>query len=249
MYSALIVEDELLVCRGLCLLVDWGALGFSVDGFCGDADTAQRELATGAYDLLLCDIHIPGMSGLDLIHWMRAKGIRTEVIVVSAYAQFEYAQRAMRDEALAYLLKPVDEALLEDALKRAKQALDFRAQAGRERAPAEPEKDVVSAVVMEMHNTYGKNATVESLAKRFYISSAHLNRLFRKRFGVSVKEYANQVRMSRAMYLLEHTDLLIYEIAKEVGFRDIDYFTRVFKERTGQTPCDYRKAKRPQLGE
>ena len=63
MYSVLIVEDELNVCRGLSVLVDWEALGFHISGFVGDGLSAQRQLEMEKYDLLLCDIHIPGMNG------------------------------------------------------------------------------------------------------------------------------------------------------------------------------------------
>ena len=63
----------------------------------------------------------------------------------------------------------------------------------------------------------------------------------RKRFDMSVKEYINDARMKRAKFLLEHTDKMIYEIAIAVGFQDIDYFTKVFKQNAGCTPRDWRR--------
>ena len=93
----LIVEDELKVCQGLSVIVDWEALGFRIDGYCRDGLSAQQELMQASYDLVLCDIHIPGMNGLDLIHWMRTSNLTASVIIITAYAEFEYARRAINN--------------------------------------------------------------------------------------------------------------------------------------------------------
>jgi len=237
----LIVEDEMLVCRGLKMLLDWEKLGFSIDGFCSDGLAAQRQLEMAHYDLVLCDIHIPGINGLELIHWMREKRMNTEVIVISAYAEFEYARRVIADDVVDYLLKPIDEALLESALGRVRPKLEQRAARAPHMAAVSRPGDVVASAVVEMHNDCGKNCSLESLAKKLYVSSSQLNSLFRKRFGLSVKEYINQVRMERAEFLLSRSEKMVYQIAQEVGFQDIDYFTRLFKQHSGLTPSAYRR--------
>lgn len=236
MYSVLIVEDELNVCRGLSVLVDWEALGFHIDGFVGDGLSAQRQLEMEKYDLLLCDIHIPGMNGLELIHWLREENLPTEVIIISAYPDFDYARHAISDGVVEYILKPVDEVLLENALRKARARLD-----AAPRAAIRANTDIVGQAVELIHAPGGCNLTAESLAKRLFTSPARLNGMFRKRFSMSVKEYLNDARMKRAKFLLEHTDKMIYEIAIAVGFQDVDYFTRAFKQNTGHTPRDWRK--------
>lgn len=240
MYNVLIVEDELRVCQGLAALVDWEMLGFRVAGFCRDGLSAQRQLQLDQYDLVVCDLHIPGMDGLDLIHWMRTAGMAAKVIIITAYAEFEYAQRAINDGIVAYLLKPVNEALFEDALRRTKEMLDEGTKPQRPAADGH-RRDIVGAAVVEIHNTYGRNLTAEQLARSLYISVSKLNQLFHDKFNMSVKEYINDVRMERARFLLERTDKRIYEIASEVGFQDIDYFSQAFKKKTGCAPSQYRK--------
>ena len=239
MYKVLIVEDELNVCRGLTVLVDWEMLGFTVAGFCRDGLSAQRQLEMEHYDLVLCDIHIPGLNGLELIQWIRSKKMSTEIIVISAYAQFEYAQRAIDNHVVTYLLKPIDESLLENALRRVKNMLDNPREART--ASVSDSMDVVGSAVREIHSSYGKNLTTESLARSLYISSVRLNQLFREKYDMSVKEYINDVRLERAKFLLERTDSKIYEIAGDVGFSDIDYFTTLFKKKNGVTPTVYRR--------
>lgn len=238
MYSVLIVEDELKVCQGLSVIVDWEALGFRIGGYCRDGLSAQQELMQASYDLVLCDIHIPGMNGLDLIHWMRTSNLTASVIIITAYAEFDYARRAINDGVVAYLLKPINEVLLEEALCRVKAMLDENPRT----PPLAASGDVLTQAVMEIHNSYGKNLTADTLAKALYVSASKLNSLFRDKLNMTVKEYINDVRMERARFLLERSDKRIYEIAEEVGFRDIDYFTRIFKKSTGHTPGSYRNA-------
>ena len=246
MYNVLIIEDELKVCQGLTVLVDWEMLGFRIGGFCRDGLSAQRQLQLDHYDLVMCDIHIPGMNGLDLIHWMRTSGLTASVVIITAYAEFEYAQRAINDGIVAYLLKPINEVLLEDALRRVKASLDEATHAMP--GAAASGGDALAAAVLEIHNAYGKSLTAETLAKSLYISAAKLNQLFQDRFHMSVKEYINDVRMERARFLLERSDKRVYEIAAEVGFRDIDYFTRLFKKKTGLAPGLYRRTHRKCAG-
>ena len=100
---------------------------------------------------------------------------------------------------------------------------------------------MIGQAVELIHAPDGCNLTTESLARRLYVSPARLNGMFRKRFDMSVKEYINDARMKRAKFLLERTDKMIYEIAIAVGFQDIDYFTKVFKQNAGCTPRDWRK--------
>ena len=246
MYKVLIVEDEIAVCRGLSVLVDWEAMGFKIEGFCSDGISALHQLEMDDYDLILCDIHIPGIDGLELIHWLRGRNMNAEVIIITAYAEFDYAQRAIADGVVAYLLKPVDEVLLENAIRKAKERLDHFKRFTQLPTGIKGSEDLVGAAVAEIHNNCSTDVNVNALAKKLYISAAQLNNLFRKRFNMSVKEYVNQVRMERAKFLLKRSEKMIYEISLEVGFQDIDYFTGLFKRDTGMTPTAYRKKFRSQ---
>ena len=243
MYKVLIVEDELLMCHGLSVLVDWERLGFSVCGFCQDGLTAQKQLELEKYDLLLCDLHIPGMDGLELIHWIRERDKAMQIIIITAYAEFEYARQAISENVCAYLLKPVDEALLEDSLRQAARALRARDEGrGTQAREAESPEDALGAIVQQIHNGLAGGLTVDRLARDHFMTAAQLNHLFSKRFHISTKEYIRNVQLERAKRLLRQSDRLIYEIAAEVGFQDVDYFTRWFRQNTGISPTDYRRA-------
>lgn len=124
MYSVLVVDDEELITEGMKMLVDWEALGFAVPDTAGDGHTALRMLGRRAYHLLITDIRMPEMGGLELIEALRSTGCRTKCIILSGYGDFQYAQKAIRFGVANYLLKPVEAEELARCLTELRQELD-----------------------------------------------------------------------------------------------------------------------------
>ena len=107
--KTLIVDDEVFVAESLKALLDWTALGFEIVGTCYSAESALAFLELHPVDLLLCDVKMPGMTGLDLISQVRLRWPHIRAIIVSGYSDFAYAQTAIRHGAIAYCLKPFNE--------------------------------------------------------------------------------------------------------------------------------------------
>lgn len=91
---------------------------------------------------------------------------------------------------------------------------------------------------------YREPLDVATLAARFYMSPSYFAHSFKKRTGKGVIEYLNGVRIEYAQELLATEELPVCEVALRVGFHDINYFSRKFKELTGKTPTAYRKSTR-----
>ncbi|MDQ0231179.1 response regulator transcription factor [Metabacillus malikii] len=89
---------------------------------------------------------------------------------------------------------------------------------------------------------YNEELTLKNLANRFFINPAYMGQLFRKTYGVYLKDYLLQVRINEAKKKLRQTDLRIYEIAEDVGFTNSNYFITQFEKITGYTPTQYRKS-------
>ncbi|HTH13880.1 MAG TPA: response regulator, partial [Spirochaetia bacterium] len=124
MYRVLIVDDERLIREGLRGLIDWGALGFEVAGVAADGVEALAFLAETPADLVIADIRMPRMDGLDLLADLRSRGNPARFLVLSGFAEFEYAQRASSQGIDGYLLKPVDESELARHLAEVRRRLD-----------------------------------------------------------------------------------------------------------------------------
>jgi len=104
----MLVDDEPLALEGLRLLIDWQTEGFEICGECASAGEALRKLPQLQPDLIVTDIRMPGMSGLDLLTAAREAGFDGQCIIVSGYGDFNYAQSAMQIGVAGYLLKPVE---------------------------------------------------------------------------------------------------------------------------------------------
>lgn len=86
-----------------------------------------------------------------------------------------------------------------------------------------------------------EDLTLKTIANKFYINSVYLGQLFKKTYGIYLKEYILHVRIKEAKKNLRQTDMRIYQIAESVGFANSDYFVTQFEKITGMTPTQYRK--------
>ena len=111
----------------------------------------------------------------------------------------------------------------------------------KERDRKNQSKQSVMPVKEYLDIHYSEKITLEDLSKEFYISKNYLTRVFKEQFDMSVKEYLQIVRISRAKRLLRTTDKTAEEIGVECGFGTLYYFSRVFKEIEGVSPTIYRE--------
>lgn len=109
MLNALIVDDEVVICEGMKLIIDWEKHGFNVPDTSENAYMALSKLNKKRYDLIVTDIRMPGIDGLELIKELNSNGTEHNVVIMSGYKDFEYALTAIRFGVLRYLLKPINE--------------------------------------------------------------------------------------------------------------------------------------------
>lgn len=105
-------------------------------------------------------------------------------------------------------------------------------------------RGVLAEVEREVSRRYPENLTLKEMSRKFYVNSAYLGQIFKKKHGISFKEYLNNYRVEQAAELLLRTDKKIYEIAEEVGYHDLDYFINRFIAVKGCTPSKFRKKSR-----
>jgi two-component system, response regulator YesN len=118
MHSLVIVDDEKLIREGLVSYIDWGSLGIRVAGVCATAQEALQMVHDAEADMVLTDIRMPGMDGIELLKRLKGINARCEVVFVSAYRNFEYARKALRYGAFDYVMKPIEEAALYETFRR-----------------------------------------------------------------------------------------------------------------------------------
>ena len=119
MLKVLLVDDEPFIIQGLKVLIDWEQEGFMIAGTASNGKEAYDFLQKEEVDLIIADIQMPVMTGLELQETIRKENLSNAYFVIlSGYADFEYARRALQNECTDYILKPVDREMLLKLLNR-----------------------------------------------------------------------------------------------------------------------------------
>lgn len=105
--------------------------------------------------------------------------------------------------------------------------------------------DVYHGICIYIQENFQRDITRESIAERFNISASHLSRLFRQQGHMRLMDYISWVRLERAKFMLNKYRFHLEEIATRCGYHDVNYFCRVFKQKTGLTPSQYRELSQP----
>ncbi|WP_238655457.1 response regulator [Paenibacillus piscarius] len=119
MYKMLIVDDEVHSVEALQQVVDWESLGITEVLTAYNIHKAKALIEQHQIDIVLSDIEMPMGSGIDLLEWLKYNKPEVGVIMLTCYAEFEYAQKAIRAGSLGYLLKPVRVEELTEAVQKA----------------------------------------------------------------------------------------------------------------------------------
>ncbi len=249
-YRVVVCEDEPLLLDRMRRKIDHLDCGFRVTGCAENGREALELLAEAGADLVITDIRMPVMDGIELIRRVREQQPRLECALISGHGDFEYARTALRLGICEYLLKPVSEDELQQALVRIREKLDgWRGELKSELAPAE---EAGADGVIEQLGAYIREHAFEEiqfaeLITRTNYHPNYISRLFGKRFGAPPQRYQILQRMNEAKRLLMLLpDEPVRRIAQRVGYPDQNYFTRVFRQTTGVSPQRFRKEKSPE---
>lgn len=124
MYKVLVADDEPYVIEGLDIMIDWSGNGFEIVDRAYSGTEALERFTESSPDLIVVDINMPGIDGLDLIEKVVKGGYEGEIIILTGYTEVDYARRAMTYGVKYFINKPVDTDEFHDALRAVKKSLD-----------------------------------------------------------------------------------------------------------------------------
>lgn len=244
MYKVIIADDEVWIGFGIKKLIHKSGQPFTVIGEAPNGIRAYEMVKKEQPDLLITDIRMPGLNGLELMRKLRAEENPVGVVFISGYAEFEYAREAISLGAFDYLLKPIKEESLTAILTR------FCEEKEREMPPRTTEPVTLNPevsdprirkIIQEIDRNYTGKLSLGELADSMNLSIGHLSTLIRRETGLSFSEYVTAKRMEDAKKLLCQENLSVEEVAEQVGYHDYFYFTKAFKKYAGVSPSVYRK--------
>lgn len=240
MYRLIIIDDEEKIVEGMGNLFPWENIGFSVEGLFTSAAEALAYLDIHPVDVVLSDIEMPDMSGIELSRKLLERE-EMKVILFSSHRDYDYFRAAIQNRVADFLLKPIDYATLLECLGRIKEELDVRRQKKVELPKGYYEK-IVSSVQDYLMKNY-QDASLEKAAEQVNLSPAYLSKIFREKSGCSFSDTLLRIRMEKACEMLADIQYKSYDIAYYIGYDNPKNFSRAFKNYYGISPMEYRKTK------
>lgn len=237
MYRLLVADDEKKLLSGLCDFYPWKELGFQIVARAENGQKALEYLTRNPVDVVLTDISMPVMSGMELAEILYREYPKIKVVFLSGYAEFRYAQQALKFGVQDYILKPVKTDVLRKTFTELKQKMD------RERRSDEEERgyygNIINAVENYVRSNPGK-ATLDDAALLANLSAGYLSALFKKETGTNFSDYVLKVKMEKAKELLVRPEYKTYEISERLGYENPKNFSRAFKAYWGVSPRNFR---------
>ena len=234
MYKVVVVEDEEIARKGIIFTINWDALNCMIAGEAANGEEGAEVIRRLSPDIIVTDLKMPRMDGVEMIAKLREQGNRAKFIILTAYGDFKYAQSAVKLGVSDYLLKPLKDGDLEQAVTR---IIDQLEEGDRLRQKEEEETPIFRFNA----DRKAKNKYVEQAIKqiREQISEGYLSRVFKKETDYTFTTYLSYYRMKVAMELLKEGNLKVYEVADAAGYSDTAYFSAQFKKIVGIAPSEY----------
>ncbi len=212
---------------------------------------AVEVFEKNACRIAILDIEMPGMNGLDAAAEIRKKDPLCSIVFLTAFDEFNYAKKAIEVRALDYLLKPGADEDLVNVLEQAFSICDRNGDTEvltRQHPIPDNEGDssdtppniFVGKVRDYIEAHYVDDIALSDVAGLFGYSDVYFCKLFKQNFGKNFITFLNEFRMGKAKELLADQRINIKDVSTLAGYRDANYFTRIFKRMVGMTPSEYR---------
>ncbi|MDD3338010.1 MAG: response regulator [Lachnospiraceae bacterium] len=245
-YTVIVAEDEELLLDNLVKKIHAADLGFEVVATAQTGHQAYELVKEYTPDLLITDIQMPVMNGIDLLEKVREKFPLMRFVIVSGFSDFDYARSAIRLQVTEYLLKPIDSEDLHSVLQNIKNK--FQAEQSEIENIFNPEmarqssEQVAAKLKDYLLNNYALDINLNLIANNMHYSPSYLTKIFLQQYDTTPSKFLIAMRMQKAQQLLAHNqDLSIRQVGEAVGYHEQGYFSRVFKKQTGLSPFDYRE--------
>lgn len=201
---------------------------------CLTCQNALSKLSTSVFNLILCDVNLIDGSGLEIMKLVLENYKNTKILMFSKEIKFEEMYEIQKSkvkfisvlESLDYVFSMIKDELEINDLN----SFDFSDNTA-----------VVDYLKDYINKNYSLDFSLDDLAALVYMNPCYLSRLFKKITGTTIVKYITDVRIEHAYEFLKNPEYKLKDIYKKVGYSSPKYFNKVFKQKSGITPMQYRR--------
>lgn len=240
-FTAIVVEDEGLIAKNIVKNIQRANENFEVVAVSADGEDALRQVEKYMPNVVLTDIQMPLMNGLELVRIISQKYPLIRCVIISGHDDFAYAKDALKNHVADYLLKPINLDELTVTLRRIEnELLASQKELTSEFAKAGNPEDIVGLMKEYILKNYQEPINLTDMASSLGYSLSYLTKIFIKNTGLSPVRYIRDFRINAAKQLLRNPQIPINIIGKKIGYADPFHFSKMFKQAVGISPSEYR---------
>jgi len=234
----LLVDPEVQSRDHLLSLIDWEGLGFDVVApdyrIC---EGILQSIDKLAYDLVVIHSGVLPSYCLKLCERIR-KLSHVPIVLLGGIRDFHIVRKAITLQVSDYLPDPYRP---EDLIACLMNVRDKLQPAAMPAVKKDQSTTIIDIVKRYVQDRLDQNITLKEISSQLHFNSTYLGQKFKRHMNMTFNEYVLQQRMEKAKQLLQETDMRIYEIAQRVGYSEVDWFYKKFREYVGTSANEYRK--------
>lgn len=200
-YQLLIVDDEVLIRKALSQYIDWESLNCVVHATASNGKEAIKIIEENKIDIVITDVKMPLIDGIELSRYICKNHPNITTVILSGYAEFEYAQSAIQYHVSQYLLKPISKekimSCIKDIVKQ--KNTELLADDSMNTAETAPKYSIfIKQAINYIDEHLTDDMTLETIAESVHSNASYLSRIFKKEVGTSVITYITDLRIKKA---------------------------------------------------
>lgn len=248
MTKILIVDDEKFIRLGIEIILKREfADKFDIMN-ARNGEEAIELIEGNKIDILITDIKMPKMDGIEMIKNLYKKNALPICIVVSGYGNFEYAQSCIEFGVKNYLLKPIERKKLIEVikgivkeLKRELKKEDIEEKIYKiDESASKLEEEYIDMAKEYIQKNYYRDLNMAVVSNYISLSYSYFSTIFNRYLNMKFSDYLNYIRVQESKKLLKRCDYKIYEISEKVGYKNSKHFMKMFKKFEKRSPSQYR---------
>lgn len=240
MINMLVADDEEIIRKNFIKRINRANIKTNEIFEAHNGIEAIRIIKTNEIHVLLVDINMPFLNGLDLIKEVRKISPNMVIIIISGYDNFSYAQEAIQYGVFRYILKPVNPSEFIEIIKKSIEFAETTLKTTQRK-----DSPTIHKIQQTMERKFSNcDYSLSMLSSEIGLSEGHISKLLKKEKGITFSDLLTEIRIEHAkkIILSEGSTVKMYEVAEAVGYKNQHYFSMVFKKEVGIPPKQFGKS-------